>query len=103
MVSKLNNTKDGFSNWTVDMKIDWQKKTKPSIFDNPKWVTAVSTDLEIGLVEGKDYKVYSEKELYEVVNDFGHTSAYPKDRFYKVTYEDVLPEKVATEDKERIF
>jgi len=73
-------------------------ETKPSIFDNPKWVTAISTDLEVGLVEGKDYKVYKvEEDRFWVYNEVQSKTPiwYCKERFHKVTYEDVLPSKKA--------
>lgn len=161
MVSKLDNTKWDVSNWTVEMKIDWQKemfnlgytwknhtlcevihlgayyyfvgedgeityymgryfeeaphtpltwedvfsekKTNPSIFDNPKWVTCCNDSL--GRVTlGKDYKVVNvNNNNYTIIMDTGVEGSLHKDRFYKVTYEDLLPEKVATEDKEESF
>ena len=73
-----------------------EKKTKPSIFDNPKWVTATDTDLEVGLVEGKDYKVYKvEEDKFWVYNDMQSSEPvwYYRDRFHKVAYEDLLPTK----------
>ena len=72
------------------------KSHKPSIFDNPKWVTAVDTDLEVSLVEGKDYKVYKvEEDKFWVYNDVQSSAPvwYYKDRFHKVTHEDLLPTK----------
>lgn len=80
--------------------------TRGLIFDNPKWVTAINTDLEAGLVEGKDYKVYKvEEDRYWVYNDVQspHPVWYYKGRFHKVTYEDLLPEKDTPEDKEGSF
>ena len=73
-----------------------EKKTKPSIFDNPEWVTAIDTNLEVGLVEGKDYKVYKvEEDKFWVYNDMQSSEPvwYYRDRFHKVAYEDLLPTK----------
>lgn len=83
-----------------------EKKMKPSIFENPKWVTAVDTDLEVGLVEGKDYKVYKvEEDKFWVYNGMHSPEPiwYRKDRFHKVTYEDLLPEKETSEESEEGF
>ncbi len=81
-------------------------ETKPSIFDNPKWVTAINTDLEVGLVEGKDYKVYKvEEDRFWVYNDVQSKAPvwYYKDRFHKVMPEDLLPEKDTSESEEEGF
>ena len=161
MVSKLNNTKWDVSNWTVEMKINWQKemfnlgytwancqfpevinleaicyfvynkeithgnmretfdehthtpltredvfsekKTKPSIFDKPRWVTCC--DDSLGQVTlGKDYKVVNvNNDNYTIIMDTGVEGSLHKDRFYRVTYEDLLPEKDTSESKEEGF
>jgi len=80
-----------------------EKKTKPSIFDNPKWVTCC--DDSLGQVTlGKDYKVVSvNNDNYTIIMDTGIKVSLHKDRFHKVTYEDLLPEKVTSEEQEEGF
>ncbi|AUR87449.1 hypothetical protein NVP1101O_038 [Vibrio phage 1.101.O._10N.261.45.C6] len=80
----------------VDVKVNLMK---PSAFDNPTWVTAEETDLEIGLIEGKDYKVVKvEEDRYWIMNKYQSPNPvwYRKDRFDKITPADVLQKKEPT-------
>ena len=73
-----------------------KEEEKQTIFTYPKWVTAKETDLEVGLVADKDYVVTKvEGDRYWVENLFQSNAPvwYKKERFYKVTPEDLLPPK----------
>ena len=77
--------------------------TKPSIFDNPKWVTCCNDSLGQVTLD-KDYKVINViNDNYTIIMDTGIEGSLHKDRFYKVTYEDLLPEKDVSEDKDEGF
>ncbi|ALM62054.1 hypothetical protein AXI64_gp062 [Vibrio phage qdvp001] len=65
-----------------------------SIFDKPRWVTCCNDSLgQVTL--GKDYKVVNvNNDNYTIIMDKGIEGSLHKDRFHKVTPQDLLPKEV---------
>lgn len=65
-----------------------------SIFDKPRWVTCCNDSLgQVTL--GKDYKVVNvNNDNYTIIMDKGIEGSLHKNRFHKVTPQDLLPKEV---------
>lgn len=69
------------------------KPVKESVFNNPKWVTCCNDSLGQVTI-GKDYKVVNvNDDNYTIIMDSGIEGSLHKDRFHKVTLQDLLPNK----------
>ena len=70
-----------------------KQEEKQNIFTHPKWVT-VKDDSLGRITKDKDYKVLEYfLDNYKILDDNGIECSLNKERFYKVTTEDLLPPK----------
>ena len=70
-----------------------EEEEKQTIFTHPKWVT-IKDDSLGSVTKDKDYKVLNYwRDNYKILDDNGLECSLNKERFYKVTPEDLLPPK----------